>query len=149
MKHSIVLGSAVTLLAATAYAAAPAAPEMKDGLWEMVVKVDMPGMPGNMPAQTVQRCMSSKDFRDPMKTAPDSSGKASQCEIKNHRMQGNTASWDMACKGPEQMKGSGSITYQNDRYTGVNHLTMSHAGQPMQMTMNYAGRYLGPCKGQK
>ena len=64
----------------------------------------------------------------------------------NYRFQGNTATWEMACKGPEQMKGTGSMTYEGDRYSGVNRMTMNQGGQVMNMTMNYSGRYLGECK---
>jgi hypothetical protein len=42
------------------------------------------------------------------------------------------------------MKGTGSMTYQGDRYSGVNRMTMNQGGQAM--TMNYSGRYLGDCK---
>ena len=149
MKTTFVFAFALASMAtATAHGASP--PNVKEGLWEMAVKMEMPGMPGNMPTQTVQRCMSAKDFQDPRKTAPDTSGGSSHCEVKNYRLQGNTATWEMACKGPEQMKGTGKVTYEGERYTGVNNMTMSHAGQATKMTMNYAGRYLGPCKpGQK
>jgi hypothetical protein len=141
----LAVGIAAGLMAAaTAYSAA--APYMKDGLWEMAVKVEMPGMPGNMPTNTVQRCMSAKDFQDPRKTTPDTSGGSTQCGVSNYRVQGNTATWEMACKGKEQMKGTGTMTFEGERYTGVNRMTMSQDGQSTKMTMNYAGRYLGPCK---
>ena len=121
---------------ATMPSAHAAAPNMKPGLWEVTVKMEMPGMPQGMQAQTTQRCITAKDLDDPRKVGPGADPRtASQCEVSNYRMQGNTASWDMACKGPEQMKGSGSMTYQGDRYSGVN-----------KMTMSYAGRYVGECK---
>ena len=126
---------------------AAVAPNMKPGLWEVTVKMEMPGMPQAMPAQTTQRCITAKDIEDPRKVGPGADPRtASQCEVSNYRTQGNTASWEMACKGPEQMKGSGSMTYEGDRYSGVNRMTMNRGGQVMTMTMSYAGRYLGECR---
>lgn len=140
------------LVAATCLAAAPAlyaaaAPNMKPGLWEVTVKMDMPGMPQGMQAQTTQRCVTPKDLEDPRSVGPGADPRTSgKCEVSNYRLQGNTATWEMACKGPEQMKGTGSMTYEGDRYSGVNRMTMNQGGQVMNMTMNYSGRYLGDCK---
>ena len=134
------------LLAATS-AHGAAGPNMKEGLWEVTVKMDMPGMPQGMPAQTTQRCITGKDMEDPRKVGPGGDPRnASTCEVTNYRMQGNTASWNMACKGPEQMSGTGSITYEGNRYSGVNRMSMKQGNEVMQMTMNYSGRYLGDCK---
>ena len=149
MMFSRLLAAATTVscLAAVPAAHAAAGPDMKPGLWEVTVKMDVPGMPQGMQTQTTQRCVTAKDLGDPRKVGPGSDPRtASQCEVSNHRMQGNTATWEMACKGPEQMKGTGSMTYEGDRYSGVNRMTMNQGGQVMTMTMNYAGRYLGECK---
>jgi hypothetical protein len=139
----------VALLCLLSFAAAHASagPNMKPGLWEQTVKMEMPGMPQAMPEQKSQRCVTPKDLEDPRRVGPGADPRtAGQCEVSNFRMQGNTATWDMACKGEQQMKGSGSMTYQGDRYSGVNRMTMNQGGQTMTMTMNYSGRYLGDCK---
>ena len=126
---------------------AAAGPNMKPGLWEQTVKMDMPGMPQGMQEHKSQRCVPPKGLEDARKVwAVSDPRTASQCEVSNFRMQGNTSTWDMACKGQQQMKGSGSMTYQGDRYSGVNRMTMNQGGQTMTMTMNYSGRYLGDCK---
>ena len=140
----------VLCLAATAGAHAAAGPNMKPGLWEVTVKMEMLGMPQGMPPRTSQRCITPKDTEDPSKVGPGDAGRpgkgASDCTMSNYRMQGNTASWEMTCKGPEQMKGTGSITYEGDRYSGVNRMSMNQGGKPTQMTMTYSGRRLGDCK---
>ena len=140
---------AVALLA-TLQPAEAAAPNMTEGLWEMVVKSEIPNVsPTSAPALTVQRCMNARDFSDLRKTTPDSKG-ASHCEVSNYRMQGTTATWDVSCKGAEPMKGSGTMTFEAQRYTGVQKMLAKQNGQNVQITMNYAGRYLGPCRaGQK
>ena len=136
------------LSAALVSAPAPAAaPNMKDGLWEITVKMDMPGMPAGMKPQVVQQCFTKKDLEDPRKTAPSGGGPTdNRCQMTDYRMQGNGATWNMACKGEEAMTGSGSITYSGTSYSGTNKMTMKRGGQAQSMTMHYSGRRLGECK---
>jgi hypothetical protein len=120
---------------------------MKPGLYEVTVQMEMPGMAQKMPAQTTQRCISAKDIEDPRKVGPGEDPRTkSSCEVTDHRVQGNTARWKMACKGAEQMTGTGSITYDANGYKGVNRMSMKQGKETMNMTMNYSGRYLGECK---
>ena len=145
-SHRLVTSFIATFTLLFVASAPSAAPNMKEGLWEVTVKMDMPGMPGNMPAQTTQRCITAKDMEDPRKVGPANDRGSDTCEVTNYKMQGNTASWNMSCKGPEQMTGSGTIKYEGDRYSGVNRMSMKQGNDTMQMTMNYSGRYLGACK---
>ncbi len=137
-------------LLATALVSAPAhaaAPNMKDGLWEITVKMEMPGMPAGMKPQVRQQCFTKKDLEDPRKTAPSGGDpKDNRCQMTDYKMQGNTATWNMACKGEDAMTGSGSMTYSGTSYSGTNKMTMKHGGQAQNMTMNYSGRHLGECK---
>lgn len=143
MTHSSLFTVFAFGLLAPAYAAAPS---MTEGLWEMAVKSEMSNMPpGSMPAQTLQRCMAAADFVDIRKAAPYSKS-ASHCEVSNYRLQGNTATWDVLCKGAEPMKGTGTMTFEGQRYAGSQKMTTKQDGQNVQVTMNYAGRYLGPCR---
>jgi hypothetical protein len=149
-SHKRVTSLIPTFMLLVAASAQSAAPNMKEGLWEVTVKMEMPGMPGNMPAQTTQRCITAKDMEDPRKVGPGNDQGSNTCEVTNYKMQGNTASWNMSCKGREPMTGTGTIKYEGDRYSGVNRMSMTQGKDTMQMTMNYSGRYLGACKsGQK
>lgn len=134
---------AAALLAVSAHAATP---NMKEGLWEITARMEMAGMPGAMPPQTMQQCITKKELEDPGKTAPGSGQKDPRCKITDYKLQGNTASWKMTCEGENAMTGSGSITYSGTSYSGVNKMTMSHGGQAQNMTMTYSGRYIGECK---
>jgi hypothetical protein len=134
---------AVAVLAPTAHAAAP---NMKEGLWEITVKMEMAGMPAGMPPQAMQQCITKKDLEDPRKTVPSGDPKDQRCQITDYKLQGNTASWNMACKGEDAMTGSGTITYSGTSYTGINRMSMKHGGQVQNMTLHYTGKYLGDCK---
>lgn len=129
-------------LAGAAYAAAP---QMKEGLWEITVTMDMPGMPKNVPPQKVQQCITRKDLENPqsMARSPDAAG--NPCETTDYRLQGNTATWKMSCRGENAMTGTGSMTFTETSYRGTSRMTVTRGGETMNMTMSYAGRYIGPC----
>ena len=130
------------LLASHAHGAA--APNMKDGLWEITMKMEMAGMPHAMPPQVMQRCITKKDLEDPAKAMPGNSPADGRCKMTDHKMQGNTATWNVACE--DGTAGSGTATYSSTSYTSTNKITSKHRGEAQTMTMHNSGRYLGDCK---
>ena len=143
MRHFTTCLLSAAVLSGSAHAAAP---DLKEGLWEITTKMEMPGMPAGMKPQVMQQCLTKKDLDDPRKTAPGGDPKDNRCQMTDYKMQGNTATWNMACKGEEAMTGSGSITYSGTSYSGTSKMTTKRGGQAQTMTMNYTGRRLGECK---
>lgn len=136
-------------LAATALLAFPAhaaAPNMKEGLWEVTVKTEMPGMPAGMPPQTMQQCITKKDLEDPSKTTPGGQGPDKRCRMTDYNLQGNTATWKVVCEGDNAMTGSGTVTYSGTSYTGKQTMSMKVEGKPLNMTATFSGRHLGDCR---
>lgn len=134
---------AALTLAGQAHAAAP---NMREGLWEITMQMEMAGMPQGMPPTTLQHCVTKQDLQDPQRMAMGPDTKNNKCEVTDHRMQGNTATWKMACRGEHAMSGSGTVTYGGTTYSGTNRMTMQQGGKTVEMTMRYNGKYLGPCK---
>lgn len=137
---------AVVAAGMTAVAAAAQQPNIKDGLWEVTTTMDMSGAPGGArPPQTMQHCVTPQDVKDPagMSRGMDKSG---QCQVTDHKVSGNTASWKLTCKGEGAMSGTGTATYGGTTYSMTSKTTMTHGGQTMTMTVNQTGKYLGPCK---
>lgn len=122
-----------------------ASPNMTPGLWEITVKSEIQGMPGGMgmPATTMTQCVKPADVQDGKRTVPQQDPK---CEMKDYKMQGNTASWRFECKGPEAMNGSGSMTYSGNSYSGTTKMSMKQQGRVINMTQSYSGKRLGDCK---
>jgi hypothetical protein len=144
MRFATALSAVMLLLPVTASGAAP---NMKEGLWEITMKMEMPGMPAGMKPQVMQQCVTKKDMEDPRKTTPGGADpKDNRCQMTDYKMQGNTATWNMACKGENAMTGSGSITYSGTSYTGTNKMTMMRGGKSQTMTMQYNAKHLGDCK---
>ena len=134
---------AIALIFGPAHAAAP---NMRDGLWEVTTKMEMGGKSdAAMPQQTVKHCVTKKDLEDPKRTMPGGNDQ-SRCKMTDYKMQGNTATWSIACQG--QGSGTGSITYGGDSYTGSQTMSMNAGGQAMNMKMNFSGKRVGDCPKQ-
>jgi len=136
--------AAISLCAALGTpAVALAVPNMEEGNWEVTTKMEMVGMPMAMPPQTVNHCMTKKD------DVPDMSQRDQRCSLMEHKVEGNSVSWKMQCKGQEgTMNGTGRITYAGKTYTGTMQMIMTEPGGGEAMTINYQmqGRHTGPCK---
>ena len=139
MRYTSIPLLAAALILGPAHAAAP---NMKDGLWEINTKMEMAGKSGGMPPHVVKTCVTKKDLDDPRRTTP---GGDSRCKMTDYKLQGNTASWKMACEGQEGMTGAGTITYSGDSYTGNQTMHMKSRGQAMDMKMSFSGRRVGDC----
>jgi uncharacterized protein DUF3617 len=116
--------------------------DMKEGLWEITTRMEMPGMPAGTGSHTVQHCVTKQDAEDPRRTLP----KDDRCTIGDYKTSGNTVTWTMQCRGETEMTGTGSMTYHGSSYDGTTTMQMKHGGQTMAMTQQIAGRYIGPCR---
>ena len=142
MRYNV---AAVLATAFVSAAAQGATPNMKEGLWEITTKMEMPGMPAGMPPQTIKQCITKKDLDNPQRMAPTGQ-KDDRCQSSDYKLQGNTASWTWTCKGDDEMRGSGTMTFSGNSYTGTTKISMKQGGQMHNMTMQYTGRHLGECK---
>jgi uncharacterized protein DUF3617 len=150
MSTKLLFGACLAAASTAAFAAGPFDSfkgKMKEGLYEVRMEMEMPGMPQGMGKQqmTMQNCVTAKDIES------GSVGKGKdqmqdRCEIKNFKMSGNTASYTTVCKGETAMTVDTTITFAGDNYRMDMKMAMNHGGQVMNMTQKMDGRYLGPCK---
>ncbi|OGP93902.1 MAG: hypothetical protein A2Z19_05105 [Deltaproteobacteria bacterium RBG_16_54_18] len=112
-------------------------PNMKEGLWEITVKMDIPGMPVQMAPQTYTQCLTQKE------AVPKPKEENNTCEIVKQDIKGDTVSWLVECKTKEGTAVSdGTITYKGDTMQGI--ITMTQGS--MKATQHLAGRWIGACK---
>ncbi|HUP97050.1 MAG TPA: DUF3617 family protein [Usitatibacter sp.] len=146
--------SAFALAFAAAFsAAAVAGPfdqfkgKMKDGMYEYKMQMEMPGMPAGMGKQnmTFQNCVSQKDIEDGG-FGKQNKDKPDNCEVKNFKMSGNTATYTMDCKGEPKMTADNKITFTDAGFDMDMKMAMNQGGQVMNMNQKMQGRYIGPCK---
>ena len=125
--------------------AAAAQPAIKDGLWEVTTTMDMSGAPAGRPPQTMQHCVTPQEAKDPANIGRNMD-KSGQCQMVDHKVSGNTATWKLVCKGEGAMTGTGTATYAGTTYTMTSTTTMTQGTQTMTMQVNQTGKYIGPCK---
>jgi hypothetical protein len=133
--------------------------KVKPGLYEYKTEMDMgaiPGMPPGMGKQshTFQHCVTQADVdKGENMGNTDRGGKPmpSNCEIKNVKASGNTASYTMSCPAPHEMNAEAQMTFLPNGYNMDMKMNMvsSKGGQPMSMTQHMEARLVGPCTGGK
>ena len=143
MRLGRLVACAATAFAVPGFAAAP---NMKEGLWEITTRMEMVGMPGGMPPQTFKQCITRKDLENPHKMATPGGPKDDRCQVSDYKLQGNTATWNWTCKGGEEMRGTATMTFSGTTYTGVSKMSMQQGGQTHNMTVHYSGKHVGDCK---
>ena len=138
---------AVGLVAAAVAATLASPPSVlaqgKDDLWEVTMKMEMPGMPMTMPAQVDRVCV-AKDRKD-----EDPIPRRENCRVLESKRVGNTLTYKMACTGAEPMDVAGEMTYGSNRYEGRMRMTSTSGGQSMEMGQTFAGRRVGDCTASK
>ena len=138
--------SAFALLAIPLTAAAAGATgTLTPGLYEYTMKMNMPGMPNtsNMPAQTMQRCITAKDVEG-NKAFEMPAERNSDCQIKDMVQSGGQFSYRMSCTKPQRLDGNvkGTITATSMAME----MTMSMPEMPGPMTQNISAKRIGDCK---
>ncbi len=114
-------------------------PNMQEGMWEITTKIEMPGMPMNMPPMTNTQCLTKKDL------VPQSSQPGQECKITQTKVTGNTVTWAMECSDQGGgMKGTGKINYKGSSFKGIIKMTMTQSN--METTMQISGHRIGDCK---
>jgi len=116
-----------------------AADGMRDGLWEITTKMEMPGMPMKMKPTVMKHCYSKADVADRKKVI---ASRDKNCTVTDMKNTGNKVSWAMKCTGRNAGTMNGETVFSGDSYTSVMHMS----SQGHKMTMNVKGKRLGDCK---
>jgi hypothetical protein len=131
------------LLSALLLRAAPAIAEtnIQEGLWEITIRMQVPGLPSNPAPVTSAHCL--KDGSQ----VPQLLQKDSSCRITETKTAGDSVSWKMKCEAGEgSIDGSGRMTYRGGRFDGIISLAMQRpeAG-PLKIIQHVSGRRVGDC----
>ena len=116
-----------------------ATPNTQEGLWEITSKMEMPGMPMAMPAQTHRLCV-AKGGKD-----EDYIPKRDGCRMQDSKRVGNKVTYKMVCTGKDTMTVAGETTFGGNSYDGRMVMSGKMDGQQMEMTQTYSGKRVGDC----
>jgi hypothetical protein len=96
---------------------------------------------------TFQKCVTAQDIEKGNVGRGGRDGKMpDNCEVKDFKMSGNTASYTMDCKPPQEMHAENVINFKGDGFAMDMKMSMNQRGQMMNMTQHMEGKYLGACK---
>jgi len=139
MKKVVLLSVIALFVFAAPLLAAP--PNMQPGNWEITMKMQIEGVPFSMPPMKMNHCYTQKDIEDSKNTLPSGSNKKNDCEVKDMKAVGNSATWNIVCK--DGSKGTGDISYKGTTYDS----TMKMTGKDgAKSTTNIKAKRLGDCK---
>ncbi len=136
------------LVAALALPAFAASGPMRAGKWQMTAETKMEGMDMKMPPMTFEHCVTPEEAAKSATEPPK--GKNETCKITDYKLEGNKASWKVACDKP-QMTGEGTITYSADAFEEEMHMNMKdpRSGNAMNVTQKMTGKRTGECTGDE
>ena len=125
-------------LAWTALAQTPS--PMREGNWEVAVKMNLSGMAGAPPMKQTQ-CITAAMLKDPTSAIPKGPG-GGDCKMTDYKLVASTATYRMTCTQPVPMTATGEIKYSGpDAYVGT--LALDMGGQSMVLT--YDAKRIGEC----
>lgn len=149
MNTKSMIGSVIIILLLVTVGLA-ASPNMRDGLWETTMSMEMKGMqmPFAMKPITNTQCISKKDAQDPDKTVPKTSKENKDCQMKDYKVSGNRVTWKVECKGKHPSTSTGEMTYSGGTsYEGSMTMdTEGNASNNMHMIYHFKGKRIGDCK---
>jgi hypothetical protein len=125
--------------------------KMKEGMYEYKTEMDMGAIPGLPPgmgkqAHTFQQCVTAQDI-DKGQMSRGREGKMPEnCEVRDMKMSGDTATYTMECKGDVPMKADNRITFAGNGFDMDMKMAMSQGGQVMNMSQKIKARHIGACK---
>ncbi len=118
-----------------------AAEGIREGMWEITSKMEMPGMPMAMPPTTVKHCYTKDEVKDQKKVI----NRDKDCTVTDLKSSGNKVTWKMVCTGKNAGKFSGETVFSGDSYDSVMHM-QSEDGKGGAMTIKAKGKRVGNCQ---
>jgi hypothetical protein len=129
------------LAAAFGVPASAQGPNMQPGLWEVTIRVEVPGRPADV--NTMRQCLTAEQVRQAASANPTTP--QGDCTVSDYKATAEGASWKFECRGENPMSGSGSIAWQGASYSGASRVEMRDGGRPIVVDQTYSGVRVGDC----
>ena len=114
---------------------------MHEGLWEITTKMEMVGIPMQMPVTKHTQCITKE------KMVPQKENDKNNCKMLKQEIEGDTVKWVLECSGKNKMKAEGKSTYHGDTFEGIITIKVKdpQSGE-MKIINHVTGKYIGACK---
>ena len=120
-----------------------AAGKMKPGVWELTTINQVPGS-NSARTVTARTCLSADDVGNLQRIVPQQQEFGMKCETRDARLQGQDATWRVACAGKDgSLNGTGKMTMAPDAYTGQAALERKAAGaKAVKVEQKVTGKWI-------
>jgi len=133
--------SVVVTLAATGSSAAE--PLLTAGLYQIEVRIALPNVQDAAAPVVLTRCVSPADLKSRRAFFIRSDNPLRNCDLLDYQVTGGTASYRIACPGPN--KGSAVAVFETTAITYRGGIKMNMGGKNMTMSETQAGERIGDC----
>lgn len=135
VKNSLLMIFCFSLIASSSWAL-----DFNPGKYEISSRVEMPGMPGAIPPQTMTQCMTDKDI------VPISNSDIQGCKLSDVKQTETSVSWTMQCHQQGQnINGTGKVIYHGDTFEGTIITNLGPDSGNMTMTTVITGQRISDC----
>lgn len=117
--------------------------KLRDGAYEVEVRLELPNLQ-NVPAKSIAKvCISSKDKKSFGFTVLSKNNPLSGCSSKNLSIENETLTFDIVCQGQRAAEARATFTLGVGRFHG--RIDMKMGGKNMTMMETQSGRWIGHC----
>ncbi len=138
------IAPALLLAALVATAAAAAEPALSPGLYRVEVRIALPNVQEVAAPMVFDRCISAADLQSGQAFRVLSDNPLKACDVLDYRMSDATATYRIACQGPNKGSAVGVFDLAHNAYRGV--IRMNMGGKNMTMSETQAGKRTGDCR---
>jgi len=115
--------------------------DLEPGKYEITIRMEVPGMPGGMPPQTMTQCLNEQH------PVPGSSFDPQGCKMTDMRTQGNTVSYMITCNQPGmEAEITGEMFFKGDSFDGSTKTIMGPEAGGMNLITLVTGKRIGKCE---
>lgn len=118
-----------------------AAQAQEGSQYRVTTRMEMVGMPFQLPPQTVEVCGPKDHASEKMVPHDDN------CRITDFKVEGNKSSYTLVCTGETEMTAKGEFEQLGpEAYRGKMNMVGSQGGRSVEMNMSFEGKRIGDCQ---
>ena len=117
--------------------------QLREGLWEITVRMEIGGQPASAAPLVVRQCLNQQSAQDLMTQL---TGAAGGCQVSDLQQEGNRARWNLTCSGQIELTGSGEVTMTAGGFDGTLNAMIGMGGTSVPIMQTFGARRVGECQ---
>lgn len=117
--------------------------DLREGLWEISVRMEVGGQPASTAPLVARQCITQQTAQDLISQL---AGTAGGCQVSDLRQDGNRARWNLSCSGQVDLKGSGEVTISAGSFDGTLDAVVGMGDQSVSVHQSFSAQRVGDCQ---